>query len=56
MGRFNRSCESLGGKPCYDDGSVLQADRVFDTMTEEGLDGVWKELEYSYNDIFNQPV
>ena len=45
-------CEYLDGKPCYYDGSALQADRVFVRLLEEGDEGVWKELAEYYESMF----
>ena len=41
-------CEYLDGKPCYYDGSALQAARVYKRLLEEGEDGVWAELADTY--------
>ena len=45
-------CELLGGKPCYYDGSSLQAEEVFKILLNGGSEAVWKELEQQYNELF----
>jgi len=46
------SCELVDGKPCYYDGSTLNADPVFDALTREGEKGVWDRLEAYYGELF----
>lgn len=46
------SCDLLGGKPCYYDGSGLQAEDVFRVLVEQGGEAVWKELEDRYVRLF----
>jgi len=46
------SCEYLDGKPCYYDGSGLNAERIYQVLLKEGSNGVWRELEGYYKDIF----
>jgi len=46
------SCEYLDGKPCYYDGSGLDAEPVYEILLREGSDGVWKKLEDYYNATF----
>ena len=41
-------CNYLGGKPCYCDGSGLQARPLLEMLIAEGSEAVWKELEYWY--------
>lgn len=48
------SCELLDGKPCYYDGSGLMAEEVFKILLTEGSDGVWKNLEERYIDLFGE--
>jgi hypothetical protein len=48
----SESCEYLDGKPCYYDGSGLNAERIYEVLLKEGSDGVWRELEDYYNIIF----
>ena len=44
------SCPWLDGKPCYYEGSSLQAQDVFDLLVREGGEAVWCKLEERYND------
>lgn len=46
-------CEYLG-KPCYYDGSGLAAEEVFNILTADGSDGVWKYLENYYIKVFGE--
>lgn len=46
------SCEYLDGKPCYYDGSGLNAERIYEVLLKEGSDGVWRELEEYYKELF----
>lgn len=46
------NCPYLDGKPCYYDGSSLNAERIYRVLLEKGSDGVWAELEEYYNDTF----
>jgi len=48
----SESCEYLDGRPCYYDGSGLNAERIYDILLKEGSDGVWRELEDYYKMIF----
>lgn len=48
----SESCEYLGGRPCYYDGSSLAAERVFHVLLGEGDVGVWKLLEARHADQF----
>lgn len=41
-------CEWLQGGPCYYDGSSLAAEAVFEILLREGDEGVWAELEKTY--------
>jgi hypothetical protein len=50
----SQSCEYLDGKPCYYDGSGLNAERIYEVLLKEGSEGVWKELENYYNDLFGK--
>lgn len=47
------ACPVLNGKPCYYDGSSLNAEPVFEKMVAEGHEAVWKELERYYSHVFN---
>lgn len=46
------SCEYLDGKPCYYDGSGLNAERIYEVLLREGSDGVWGKLEDFYKELF----
>lgn len=46
------SCEFLGGKPCYYDGSTSRAEPLVEILINEGSEKVWDELEEYYNDVF----
>lgn len=48
-----RICEYLG-KPCYYDGSGLNAERIYHIMLQEGEKGVWRELEEYYVELFGE--
>jgi hypothetical protein len=48
----SNSCEYNDGKPCYYGGSGLNSERIYEVLLKEGSDGVWRELEIYYNDIF----
>lgn len=48
----SEACECLDGKPCYYDGSGLNAERIYEVLVKEGSEGVWRELEDYYNMIF----
>lgn len=47
-------CEYLNGKPCYYDGSGLNAELIYQVLLKEGSEGVWKELQEYYNQVFNK--
>lgn len=49
---ITNSCEYLNGKPCYYDGSGLNAQPIYEVLLNEGSDGVWRELENYYNEMF----
>lgn len=51
---ISESCEWLDGKPCYYDGSGLNAERIYDVLLKEGDEGVWRELEIYYMELFEQ--
>ena len=48
------SCEYLGGKPCYYDGSGLAAEDIYKRMVAEGDGAVWEELEAYYKQMFGE--
>lgn len=50
---ISQECEYTGG-PCYYDGSGLNAQRIYEVLTKEGSDGVWRELEAYYKRIFEE--
>jgi len=50
---IQQKCELLGGKPCYYDGSSLNASNVFYTLLNGGTEELWKYLEGYYNATFN---
>jgi len=47
------ACELLDGKPCYYDGSGLNAEPVFKLLVEKGDEAVWRKLERYYEVTFN---
>jgi hypothetical protein len=49
---ISQSCPYLEGKPCYYDGSSLQAQEIFDIMVSQGGDAMWAEMESRYKDLF----
>lgn len=49
---LTESCPVLGGRPCYYDGSSLNAEPVFHRLLAEGDAGVWAELEAYYTRTF----
>lgn len=51
---LTKSCPYLKGKPCYYDGSGLNAEPVYQVLLEKGSDGVWEELEKYYERIFGE--
>jgi len=48
------SCPLLDGKPCYYDGSTLNAEPVLNTLIEKGDEAVWEELEEYYYNLFGK--
>jgi hypothetical protein len=53
--RSQASCEYLGGRPCYYDGSALMSDDALKILLSEGSDGIWKYLEERYDDWLTGP-
>ena len=47
-------CEYLDGKPCYYDGSSLNAEPIYRKLLKYGAKGVWEALEKYYNDTFKE--
>lgn len=45
-------CSRLGGKPCYYDGSSLNADNFIPEFLAGGIDAVWRKLEELYHERF----
>ena len=50
------NCEYLDGRPCYYDGSGLNADRIYGVLLAEGSDGVWRELQEYYAGTFGELI
>lgn len=50
------NCPYLDGAPCYYDGSGLNAQRIYDVLLTKGSDGVWKELEDYYIELFGSLI
>ena len=48
----NEECDILDGKPCYYDGSTLNAQPIYEKLLKEGDEGMWSALEEFYNEIF----
>lgn len=44
------------GSSCYYDGSGLNAERIFDTLTDEGEEAAWAALEDYYAATFSRPA
>jgi hypothetical protein len=54
---IDEACEYLGGRPCFYDGSSLQAERILDTLISEGDEAVWALMEARHANLFgNVPV
>ena len=48
-------CDILDGcGGCYYNGSGLQAENVFERLVREGHEGVWKDLEELYHELFDE--
>lgn len=47
------TCELLGGKPCYYDGSSLNAEPVFQLLVSGGSQAVWENLIDYYHQVFD---
>jgi hypothetical protein len=47
-------CQDLGGKPCFYDGSRLDAERIYKTLLEKGSEGVWEELAKYHGSTFGK--
>jgi hypothetical protein len=51
---IQESCEFLDGRPCYYDGSSLNAEPVYHRLLAEGDAGVWSALEDYYRRVFEE--
>ena len=49
---FLKECPLLSGRPCYYDGSTLNAQRPFDLLLAAGGDAVWNYLDEYYTKLF----
>jgi hypothetical protein len=49
---ITESCPYLNGKPCYYDGSSLQAEEYFEILVREGGEALWVKLEQTYSNRF----
>ena len=47
-------CEWLNNKPCYYDGSSLQAEKYFNILREGGDKKLWEAMCKFYEDIFDE--
>lgn len=47
-----KECSFLEGKPCYSDGSTLNADRYFAILRNDGEEALWAAMEEYYQDTF----
>lgn len=47
-------CEHLDGKPCYYDGSSLNAIPILERLLREGDKAVWEKLEEYYITLFKE--
>lgn len=47
-------CPYLDGRPCYYDGSGLQAKAVLETLIREGGEAVWAILEARHAELFGE--
>ena len=47
-----KNCEVLDGKPCYCDGSSMEAEKYMDILVREGSKKIWEMLEKYYKEIF----
>lgn len=50
------SCEWLGGKPCYSDGSALRSDEWMQHFLKGGTKWLWPALEQEYRERFESPT
>lgn len=47
------ACPHLDGRPCYYDGSGLQAEPIYRLLLTKGSEGVWAALEERYHELFS---
>jgi hypothetical protein len=47
------SCEFCDGKPCYCDGSILNANDAMYALVNGGEDALWEFLDAYYESVFN---
>lgn len=47
-------CEYLNGKPCYYDGSSLNAEKYMDILISQGDEALWEALEKYYCETFGE--
>lgn len=51
---IEQECPFIDGKPCYYDGSGLNAIRMFEVLMKEGDEGIWRELEDYHRHVFGE--
>jgi hypothetical protein len=49
----DKECPWLDNKPCYYDGSSLNAEKPFRILIEEGEEALWEYLENYHKEIFS---
>lgn len=49
---INQECPYLGGKPCYYDGSGLNAIPLMEILISQGDEALWKKLKEYYQSVF----
>lgn len=49
--QLTKKCAVLHDKPCYYDGSGLNAETVFQDMLKRGHDAIWEALQETYEGI-----
>lgn len=47
-------CDMMAQGYCYYDGSTMNAEPIYDILTAEGSDAVWKKLEEYWDDLFGR--
>jgi len=50
----SRECPYTKSGRCFYDGSTLNAEPIVEVLLSEGHEGVWRELEKYYKDIFGE--